>query len=110
MIKGITVKLINQIANGTDPFGNPIYKETTSEVENVLVLPVSSDDITDSLNLYGKTAVYNLAIPKGDEHIWEDQIVEFFGERWRVFGKPIQGIESNISLKWNMKLKVERYE
>ena len=110
MIKGITVNLINQIQSGTDPFGNPIYSETKTQVDNVLVSPVSSDVIVESLNLYGKTAVYNLAIPKGDEHIWEDQIVEFFGERWHVFGKAIMGIESNIPLSWNMKIKVERYE
>lgn len=110
MIKGITVNLINQIEKGTDPFGNPIYKETTTAVDDVLVSPVSTDDITESLNLYGKKAVYNLAIPKGDDHIWEDQIVEFFGERWRVFGKAIQGIDENIPLRWNMKVKVEHYD
>lgn len=111
MIKGITVSLINIVDQGQkDKFGNPIYQETSINVDNVLVQPASSTDIIDSLNLYGKTAVYNLAIPKGDEHIWEDQYVEFFGERWHVFGKPLLGIEANIPGMWNMKIRVERYE
>lgn len=111
MIKGITIKLINLVDSGqSDPFGNPIMQETSIDVDNVLIQPASSDDITDSINLYGKKAVYNLAIPKGDDHIWENQIVEFFGERFRVFGKPLMGIETNIPLKWNMKVTVERYD
>ena len=74
MIKGITVKLINLVDSGqNDPFGNPIMQETSINVENVLIQPATSDDITDSINLYGKKAVYNLAIPKGDDHIWENQ-------------------------------------
>jgi len=74
MIKGITVKLINLVDSGqSDPFGNPIMQETSINVENVLIQPATSDDITDSINLYGKKAVYNLAIPKGDDHIWENQ-------------------------------------
>lgn len=111
MIKGITVKLINLVDSGqSDPFGNPIMQETSINVENVLIQPGTSDDITDSINLYGRKAVYNLAIPKGDDHIWENQIVEFFGERFKVFGKPLMGIEANIPLKWNMKVQVERYD
>jgi len=51
-----------------------------------------------------------LAIPKGDTNIWEDQEVRFFGERFRVFGKPLQGIDDLIPLEWNKKVTVERYE
>ena len=60
-------------------------------------------------NLFGKKAVYTLAIPKGDTHKWEDSVVEFFGHKWKTFGFPIEGIESNIPLDWNKKVMVERY-
>jgi hypothetical protein len=63
----------------------------------------------DTLNLTGKKAVYTIAIPKGDEHVWEDNKVEFFGETWKVIGLPQQGIEHNIPLEWNQKWMVERY-
>lgn len=109
MIKGITVKLIQQEQVGTDGFGAPIYITKPIDVENVLVTPSSSDDITSSVQLYGKKAVYTLGIPKGDTHEWEDQFVEFFGKTWRVFGFATEGIESMIPLDWNKKVMVERY-
>lgn len=108
-IKGITVALINKVETGKDPFGKPIYEDSEILVDNVLVSPTSSDDIVNQLNLTGKKAVYTLAIPKGDTHIWEDQEVRFFGKRWRVFGAEQQGIEEMIPLDWNKKVTVERY-
>lgn len=110
MIKGIKVKLINLIDSGNkDDFNNPIFSETQTDVDNVLVAPSSSQEILDSTNLYGKKAVYTLGIPKGDSHIWENQYVEFFGQRWHCFGFPTMGIEANIPLQWNMKVMVEKY-
>lgn len=108
-IKGITVTLIGGIKTGEDPFGKPIYEDAEITVDNVLVSPTSSDDIVNQLNLTGKKAVYTLAIPKGDTNAWEDREVRFFGERWRTFGIPIEGIEELIPLEWNKKVMVERY-
>ena len=110
MIKGITVTLITRTQNGTDPMGAPIYKESTTSVDNVLVAPTSSDDVVNQLSLTGRKAVYTLAIPKGDTNVWENQIVEFFGKRWKAFGIPTQGIDDLIPLSWNKKVMVERYE
>lgn len=110
MIKGISVILYDEQQTGTDPFGAPIIEEIPIEVENVLVSPTSSDDVINTMNLTGRKAVYTLAIPKGDTHEWENKKVHFFGEDWRVFGIPLQGIEDLIPLKWNKKVTVERYE
>lgn len=109
-IKGITVTLINNKEVGRDPFDNPIYEDVEISVDNVLVSPTSSDDVINTKDLTGRTAVYTLAIPKGDTNTWENQEVRFFGERWRVFGIPLQGIEELIPLDWNKKVMVERYE
>lgn len=108
-IKGLTITLHTVVQTGTDPLGGPIYEYTPVEVENCLVSPSSTDDITDSINLYGKKAVYTIAIPKGDTHEWEDRKVSFFGEDFRVFGFTTLGIEENIPLAWNKKAMVERY-
>lgn len=108
-IKGIAVTLINRVEVGKDPIGEPIYEEVPIEVENVLVSPTSSDDIVNNFELYGKKAVYTLAIPKGDTNNWTDAKVEFFGETWRTFGIPLEGIEAMIPLDWNKKVTVERY-
>ena len=109
-IKGITVKLYQKTASGKDTFNKQLYIETETEVDNVLVAPASAQETLDALNLYGKKAVYTLAIPKGDTHAWEDCRVSFFGEDWHVFGIPLEGIECDIPLAWNKKVTVERYE
>ena len=77
MIEGMTIVLYEKKKIGEDEFHHPIYEEIPVEVENVLVVPASSTDVVEGLNLYGKKAVYTIAIPKGDEHKWEDVIVEF---------------------------------
>ena len=110
MLEGITVTLYVKEKTGVDGFNNPVYSYTTVQVPNVLVSPSTSEDITSSTNLYGKKSIYTLAIPKNDEHVWEDTIVEFFGKKWRTFGFPIKGIDNLIPLDWNTKVMVERYE
>lgn len=110
MIKGIPVVLLKKTEVGKDPLDRPIFDEEEIIVENVLVSPSSSDDIVNQLTLNGKKAIYTLAIPKEDTNTWEDQEVRFFGERWRVFGIPLQGIDHLIPLDWNKKVMVERYE
>lgn len=108
-IKGIAITLVDKIQNGTDPFGKPIYIYEDVIVENVLISPMSADDVVSQLNLTGRKAVYTLAIPKGDTHEWEDKEVKFFGKRWQTFGIPQEGIEDLIPLEWNKKVMVERY-
>lgn len=110
MIKGITVILVDKIKDDVDLFGAPIYRDVEIPVDNVLVTPSTTDDMVNQLNLTGKKAVYTLAIPKGDEHDWEDKEVRFFGQTWRTFGFVTQGIEHLIPLDWNKKVMVERYE
>ena len=61
-------------------------------------------------SLVGRKEVYTLAIPKGDTHDWENQVIEFWDKTWKSFGSPLEGIESNIPLAWNKKVTVERYE
>lgn len=108
-LKGITVMLMATVEVGQDPFGAPIYAEKEVPVEDVLVVPTLSDDVINQLNLTGKKAEYTLAIPKGDTNDWEDKEVIFFGQRWKTFGIPLEGIEDLMPLRWNKKVMVERY-
>lgn len=110
MITGITVTLYEKTQTGTDDFGDPVYTEKTVDVNDVLVYPSTGAEVLETVNLYGKKAVYTMAIPKGDTHDWEDQKVSFFGKTWKTFGIPTEGIEANIPLRWNKKVTVERYE
>lgn len=109
LIKGITVRLYLKKQVGRDDFKNPIYEESPVDIENVLVSPVDTDVVTSDLQMYGKRSVYELCIPKGDSHDWEDKTVEFFGKKWRTFGFTRQWIEENVPLDWNRKVRVERY-
>jgi len=107
MIKGIPVTLYERTQSGTDAFNRPTYTETPVVVENVLVAPVSDDEMIQTLNLTGRRARYQLGIPKGDTHDWENNRVSFFGADWRVIGHPTEGIDEMIPLQWNKKVKVE---
>lgn len=108
-MRGITITLYDKVQVGIDDFNRPIYEETPLSIENVLIGEPTTDQVIDELNLSGKRLAYTLAIPKGDSHEWTGRKVEFFGEVFRTFGKPTQGIDHLIPLDWNKKVKVERY-
>lgn len=115
-LSGISVILYDEVQTGTEPFGAPIYEEVPVQVENVLVGEPSTDDITSSTQLFGKTITYMLGIPKGDTHDWVDKKVSWtdaYGitHTVKTFGFPITGIEENIppQLPWHMKIRCEAY-
>ena len=115
-IRGTSVTLYTETQTGTDPFGNPIVTETKVTVDNVLIGDPSADDITSSVELYGKEIKYMLAIPKGDTNDWTNRRVDWtdaYGKTHELmtFGIPITGIEGNIppQLPWHMKVRCEEY-
>ena len=110
MIRGMTINLLTKTQISTDAFNQPVYAYTIEEVDDVLVASPAAEEVTDELNSSGKRIEYLLGIPKGDAHDWEDQIVEFFGHKFKTFGIPEQGIEANVPTRWHKKVKCERYE
>lgn len=109
-MRGITVTLYEKTQVGLDPANVPVYEEIPVQVENVLVAPETTIQITSEVDLRGGEADYILGIPKGDTHVWDDSRVEFFGQTFKTFGVPTQGIDELIPLGWNMKVKVKRIE
>lgn len=109
-IKGITVTLYEKLVTGKDKFDTDIYEEHAVDVENVLVAPITSDDITTERSIKSDKVIYKLAIPKGDTHTWTDCLVEFFGKKFKVVGEPIEGIEEMLPLSWNKQVQVECYD
>jgi len=112
MIQGISIILLSKTQSGTDGFNRPIYTNEEITVDNVLVAPASSDDITTMMDLTGKKIAYTLALPKGDNNMWEDQYVilpEPFAGTYHVVSYPTAGIEEMIPLSWNKKVMVEKY-
>lgn len=111
MIKGIDVVLIERTSTGKkDDFNMEVFENEPVIIHNVLVGSPTSEEIVDTLNLYGKKIDYVIAVPKGDNHIWENSRVKFFGRTFEVVGIPTMGIEENIPLCWNKKVKVEAIE
>lgn len=109
MIKGESVILYERVVTGYDAFNEPIYGTPTEAIiDNVLIAPVSANEIVDAHQLDGRHEVYQLALPKGDAHEWAGNTVSFWGKLWRVFGDAQEGMAENIPLSWNKKIMVER--
>ncbi|MEG1407802.1 MAG: hypothetical protein RSD23_08075 [Ruthenibacterium sp.] len=109
LLKGIDVILYDKVQSGADAFHHAIYTETPVTVQNVLVCALDADDMIQQTQLSGKRVAYELCIPKGDSHIWEDRKVAFWGETWHTVGFGRRWIDANVPLDWNEKIKVERY-
>ena len=110
-MKGITIKLIERTQGGVDALNRPVYIKTETNVEDVLVGQPTTDDVSNAQVMYGKKVAYVLAIPKGDNHAWEDTDVilpEPFAGTYHTIGYPTAGIEANIPLRWNKKVMIER--
>ena len=114
-IQGIDIE-VRQVVGSTgieyDWAGQPIYQTEWVKVSDVLVGEPTTDDVTQTLDLYGKRVAYMLAIPKGDRHIWENtqvRLPEPFAGIYNTVRVPTAGIEANIPLRWNKKVKLERY-
>lgn len=112
MIQGITVKIAVKTQTGTDALNRPIFSEIEADVPDVLVGQPTTDEIQNTMSLYGKKVHYTLAIPKGDTNTWVDTEVTLpspFEGKYRTIGYPTAGIEANIPLRWNKKVMIERY-
>ena len=108
-MKGTTVQLVVETVTSYDPFGAPVETETLVDVDDVLVGQPSADDVTSTVEMYGKKIAYTLGIPKGDTHSWTDTYVYIWGEKYRTIGYPTTGEQANIPLRWGKNVKVERY-
>lgn len=61
---GETVVVLTRTKTGEDEMGEPIYKWSAEQVENVLVRPLSGSDLADPLRPDGIRVSYSLAFPK----------------------------------------------
>lgn len=114
MIRGTDVTLYAETQTGTDDFGRPIVETTPVTVSNVIICPSSSTDILATTQLYGKKAVYQLLLPKGDAHDWIDKKVSFtvanVNFEGLTFGLPDAYIDGLVPLDWNQRVWVAEYE
>ena len=113
MIHGVTIQLGVTVETDVNDFGETVKTVGYTDVDDVLIGQPSADELVSSVELTGNRTVYVLGIPKGDMHEWKDTTVilpEPFGGTYRTVGEPTVGIEANIPLRWNKKVRVERIE
>ena len=108
-MKTMTVQLVVKTEVGTDPFGAPIETEEIVDVPGCLVGQPTTEEIVQTLEMYGQKLSLVIGVPKGDTHKWYDTEVIIWGERYRTIGYPQTGIQDNIPLNWGQNVKVERY-
>ena len=108
-MKTMTVQLAVKTEGAPDPFGMPTETEQLIDVPGCLVGQPSTDDIAQTMEMYGKKIAYVVGVPKGDVNSWVDTDVIIWGERFRTIGYPETGIQGNIPLQWGKNVKVERY-
>lgn len=108
LIHGITVKLYNKVQTGRDALNHPVYETQAEDIDNVIIEPLSAQEISDAMDLTGRKAVYRLCLPKGDDHDWIDKTVEFYGKPFHTIGDIQEWIEDMVPLAWNKKIMVER--
>lgn len=105
----ITVQLVKNTSIATDPFGKPIETEELIDIPGCLVGQPSTNQVNDTMAMYGKTIAFVVGVPKEDTNDWVDTDVIIFGERFHTIGYPETGIQENIPLNWGKNVKVERY-
>lgn len=106
MIVGEIVKVSTTSESSIDPYGAPILTEIWSIVENVLVAPGSSKDVTGQIRPDGIEVVYELHFPKTFDEPLAGRQVEVRGEVFDVIGDPKPYTLENTPTQWWMPVKV----
>lgn len=81
------------------------WAETT--VENVLVMPGATSDVTDSTRLHGTRVVYSLGFPKGFTASLRGCRVVVRGKAYAVIGDPQPATAANLPDPWSRTAEVE---
>lgn len=110
-MKGETVILIRRIQDGLDEGNNPIYKNVTEEVSNVLVGPPNGENSNDSNRPDGVTVDATLYFPRSFQggsvrgakvRIRDDPAA------FKVVGNPFPVDGGMTPTDWNMAVEVTR--
>lgn len=110
---GETVTIITKSNTGKDAFSNPITSDIDVDINNVLVQPVSSLDITDGGNRPdGDKVAYRLMLPKAwvyNQPTIDLRSSEFIvrGKRLKAIGNPGYFDDKNTPTEWCMSVNVE---
>ena len=101
----VEVSFFNE--SSRDSFNNAASVPEWELVENVLVVPGQTNDVTDSVRPDGKSVSYTLHFPKGFDRSLRGALVKVRGEEFRVVGDPKHYTLENTPTKWWLPVEVE---
>lgn len=78
-----------------------------ASVQNVLVMPGVTSDVTDSTRLHGTRVVYSLGFPKAFVESLRGCHVVVRGSEYAVIGDPKPATAANLPGPWNRTAEVE---
>lgn len=106
---GMTLNFKKRVATGAkDSFNNPVYSESTIEVKDCLVAPITEPvDRVESAALERDVTVVRVHLPKLDKRDVSNSTFEYEGETFRVIGKPVAFMEANTPTRWNRYMRAE---
>lgn len=106
MIAGETVYVERRVAVGADIAREPVYERSFDPVEDVLVVPGETSDITDSARPSGRIVRYTLHFPKGFDRPLAGLKVKVRGDELAVVGDPKPYTPENCPGRWNLAVRV----
>ena len=106
LIKGEAVT-VRTPAIGYDEHMEETVTWSDATVQNVLVMPGTTSDVTDSTRLHGTRVVYSLGFPKGFTSSLRGCHVIVRGNEYAVIGDPQPATAANLPEPWNRTAEVE---
>lgn len=92
--------VVSRVQDGFDSYGEPIWEESRRVVDDVLVAPAGTDDLTGSTRTYGDKTVIDLYFPKTFSGDLRGADVVVRGQVFRVEGDPFMHTPANIPTRW----------
>ena len=109
MIRGETVTVITRGVIGRDPLNNPIYGDTETSVEDVLVAPGPRTDVIESNRPDGVEVQWTLHLPKTFVGSLRGASIKVRGgDPLAVIGDPQPFTDANTPGRCNRPVEVQR--
>jgi hypothetical protein len=106
-LKGEIVVVIRPKQTGVDGFNDAVFDTTSESIEDVLVVPAATTDISDAARPQGHVSHFTLHFPKAYNLSLASCNVVVRGKHYKVIGNPAWYTPENTPGKWNYPVEVE---
>lgn len=110
MIQGRQITLHRPQKSGTDAFNAEVIEWEDEVIDDVLIEPLSTSDLSDTLRPNGDSVTAKLHLPKTYTKDTRGCECSFGGARYKVKGAPIAYQVENTPTRWNYPIEVERID